>query len=239
MERLDRAENFRLQPRPFFVCLRVCIHAFFSSFLRDLGACCVRSQSLGEHVQVHRCTGSLHLFRSGMCAGAQTRATATACCCRNACGKKPAAVAVKPFADGKLTVAAVESVVRQAADMAERSDYRGQCALAGPEVTFKVTDHSTTPATVLSGGRREICAAQRDSAQAVDAMGLKASVRTGKLAVALNPDSTKATVKYESATTLTHQGQVVMQLKCVREEVLGVYDGEILYAQALATCRPQ
>ena len=153
--------------------------------------------------------------------------------------KKPAAVAVKPFADGKLTVAAVESVVRQAADMAERSDYRGQCALAGPEVTFKVTDHSTTPATVLSGGRREICAAQRDSAQAVDAMGLKATVRTGKLAVALNPDSTKATVKYESATTLTHQGQVVMQLKCVREEVLGVYDGEILYAQALATCRPQ
>ena len=99
-------------------------------------------------------------------------------------------------------------------------------------------NHSTAPATVHSGGRREICAAQRESAQAVDAMQLRASVRLGKLAISLNPDSTKATVKYESATTLTLQGEVVMVVKCTREEVLGVYDGEILYAQAQAVCRP-
>ena len=45
-------------------------------------------------------------------------------------------------------------------------------------------------------------------------------------------------MKYESATTLTLQGEVVMVVKCTREEVLGVYDGEILYAQAQAVCRP-
>jgi len=152
--------------------------------------------------------------------------------------KKPGAAVVKPFADGKLTAAAAERVVRQAADMAERFDYRSQCALAGPELTFKITDHSTAPASVHSGGRREICAAQREAAQAVDAMQLRASVRLGKLAISLNPDSTRATVKYESATTLTHQGEVLMVLKCTRDEVLGVYDGEILYAQAQAVCRP-
>ena len=118
------------------------------------------------------------------------------------------------FADGKLTAAAAERVVRQAADMAERFDYRSQCALAGPELTFKITDHSTAPASVHSGGRREICAAQRESAQAVDAMQLRASVCLGKLAITLNPDSTRATVKYETATTLTHQGEVLMVVKC-------------------------
>ena len=171
------------------------------------------------------------------CTDAQGRSIYSDRAC--ALGPKPVAPpAPVEAAPPKKPGAAVERVVRQAADMAERSDYRGQCALAGPELTFKITDHSTAPATVHSGGRREICAAQRESAQAVDAMQLRASVRLGKLAISLNPDSTKATVKYESATTLTLQGEVVMVVKCTREEVLGVYDGEILYAQAQAVCRP-
>ncbi|MGP1681168.1 MAG: hypothetical protein ACTS8S_02425 [Giesbergeria sp.] len=132
----------------------------------------------------------------------------------------------------------MEQVVRRATELEERSDYRRQCSLAGPDLTFKVTDHNTSPPSVLAGDRHDLCVAQRDSAQAMNAMEATASISLGKLAISLSSDSTKATVKYETMTKVTHKGEVLMHFKCVREEVLGVYDGEILYAQADAVCKP-
>jgi len=138
----------------------------------------------------------------------------------------------------RLTTPVVEGVLRRALELAERSDYRAQCALAAPDLAFKLTDHSSSPASVYSGGRREICDLQLQSAQAMQAGGLRASIRLGKTDIRINADGTQATAKSETASTISMQGQHLMTLQCTREEVFGLYSGSVLYQRVNATCRP-
>ena len=138
----------------------------------------------------------------------------------------------------KLTAPVVEGVLRRALELAEKSDHRGQCALAAPDLVFKLTDHSSSPASVFSGGRREICDLQLQSAQAMQAAGLRASIRLGKTDIRLNADGTQATAKSETASTISMQGQHLMTMQCTREEVFGLYSGSVLYQRVNATCKP-
>ena len=138
----------------------------------------------------------------------------------------------------KLTAPVVEGVLRRALELAEKSDHRGQCALAAPDLVFKLTDHSSSPASVFSGGRREICDLQLQSAQAMQAAGLRASIRLGKTDIRINADGTQATAKSETASTISMQGQHLMTMQCTREEVFGLYSGSVLYQRVNATCKP-
>lgn len=138
----------------------------------------------------------------------------------------------------KLTPAVVETVLRRALELADRSDYRAQCALAAPDLSFKLTDHSSSPASVYSGGRSEICALQQQSAQAMQASGLRSASRMDKLDIRVSADGTQATAKSESAAAISVQGQQVLTMQCSREEVLGLYSGTVLYKRVTAVCRP-
>lgn len=138
----------------------------------------------------------------------------------------------------KLTPTIVESVLRRALELAERSDYRAQCALAAPDLSFQITDQSTSPATVRSGGRPEICSAQRESAQGLRAAGASITSRMGKLDIRVSADGTQATAKYESFTDISVQGQHVLTAQCAREEVLALYNGAVLYKRLNNVCKP-
>jgi hypothetical protein len=138
----------------------------------------------------------------------------------------------------KLTPSVVEDVLRRAMVLAERSDYRAQCALAAPDLSFQVTDHSKSPATVHSGGRSEICATQRESAQGLQAAGASIAPRMGKLDIRVNADGTQATAKFESFTNISVQGEHVLIARCSHEEVLGLYSGNVLYKRLTRACWP-
>lgn len=140
---------------------------------------------------------------------------------------------------GKLNEASIAALIQHASDLSMQSNYRAQCALAAPDLKFIVTDESTRPATVLNGGRKELCDAQRDSALAVQAAQLQRVVILGKQSINVNSSSTRAVASYESTTTISMQGQVVMRLRCARKETLSVYQEEILYSDVVATCKPQ
>ncbi|BEP94658.1 hypothetical protein KW843_18615 [Acidovorax sp. sif1233] len=150
----------------------------------------------------------------------------------------PAASSPKAENITRLTPAVVEGVLRRAVELGDRSDYRAQCALAAPDLSFKLTDHSSSPASVYSGGRAEICALQQQSAQAMQASGLRSASRLGKLDIRVNADGTQATARSESAAAISAQGQHVLTMQCTREEVLGLYSGSVLYQRVTAVCRP-
>ena len=155
----------------------------------------------------------------------------------------PAAVPSAPVLNaakgGKLNEASVAALLLHASDLSMQSDYRAQCALAAPDIKFIITDESTRPATVLNGGRKEICDAQRDSALAIQAGQLQPVVVLGKQSITINSAGTRAVASYESTTTLSMQGQAVMRMRCARKENLSVYQEQILYSDVLATCKPQ
>jgi len=138
----------------------------------------------------------------------------------------------------KLTPAVVEGVLRRALELSERSDYRAQCALAAPDLRFQITDHSSSPATVRSGGRSEICAAQRESAQGLRDAGASVAPRMGKPDIRVSGDGSQATAKYESLIDISVQGEHVLTARCSREEVLALYNGSVLYKRVNAVCRP-
>lgn len=150
----------------------------------------------------------------------------------------PAVANAKPENITKLTAPIVEGVLRRALELTERSDHRGQCALAAPDLVFKLMDHSSSPATVRSGGRREICDLQLQSAQAMQASGLRSSIRLGKPDIRINADGTQATAKSETAAAISMDGQHLLTMQCTREEVFGLYSGSVLYQRVNATCRP-
>ncbi len=138
----------------------------------------------------------------------------------------------------QLTPAVVEGVLQRALELADRSDYRAQCALAAPDLNFKLTDHSSSPAGHYSGGRAEICALQRQSAQAMQEGGLRSASRMNKPDIRVAADGTQATAKYESRAAISVEGQHAVTLHCTREEVLGLYSGVVLYKRVTAVCRP-
>lgn len=138
----------------------------------------------------------------------------------------------------KLTPSVVEGVLHRAVELADRSDYRAQCALAAPDLSFKITDHSSSPASVYAGGRAEICALQQQSAQAMQASGLRSSSRLGKLDIRVSADGAQATAKSESWADISTQGQHVLTVQCTREEVLALYNGSALYKRVNAVCKP-
>jgi Domain of unknown function (DUF4124) len=140
--------------------------------------------------------------------------------------------------DGKLNEASVAALLQHAADLAAQSNYRAQCALAASDIKFILTDNSSRPATVLTGGRKELCDAQRDSASAIQAAQLQPAVILGKQSIKVNSAGTQAVASYESTTTLSQQGQAIMRLRCARKETLSVYQEQILYSDVIATCKP-
>lgn len=170
-----------------------------------------------------------------------TRPTATMAPVAKASAPSAAAATAstaKPEPITKLTAAAVEGVLQRAVDMGDRKDYRGQCALAAPDLNFKLTDHSSNPPSVYSGGRGDICALQQQSAQAMQAGGLRSSTRMNKLDIRVSADGTQATAKYESAAAISVEGQHALTMQCSREEVLGLYSGVVQYKRVSAVCRP-
>lgn len=144
----------------------------------------------------------------------------------------------KPESVAKLTPAIVEGVLHGALELADRRDYRAQCALAAPDLSFKLTDHSSSPAGVYTGGRAEICALQQESAQAMQAGGLRSSSRMNKADIRVNAEGTQATAKYESRAAISVEGQHAVTMLCTRDEVLGLYSGVVLYKRVTAVCRP-
>lgn len=139
--------------------------------------------------------------------------------------------------DGKLTQSAVSKVIQHAAALVVRSDHQAQCALAAPDLSFTVTDQSSAPPLVVSGGRSELCALQRDAARALEANKRRASPKLDKLTISLNADSSQASAKYDIITTITQQGRAVMVQRCAREDQFGVYGRQILYSRVSSTCR--
>lgn len=155
----------------------------------------------------------------------------------------PAAVPQAPVLNaakgGKLNAASVAALIQHASDLSMQSNYRAQCALAAPDIKFILTDESTRPTTVLNGGRKELCDAQRDSALAIQAAQLQPVVVLGKQSINVNSAGTRAVASYESTTAISMQGQVVMRLRCARKETVSVYQEEILYSDVVATCKSQ
>ncbi len=151
----------------------------------------------------------------------------------------PSAAVLNAAKGGKLNEAAVAALIQHASDLSMQSNYRAQCALAAPDINFIITDESTRPATVLKGGRKEICDGQRDSALAIQAAQLQPVVVLGKQSINVNSAGTRAVASYESTTTLSMQGQAIMRLRCARKETLSVYQEQILYSDVLATCKSQ
>lgn len=151
----------------------------------------------------------------------------------------PPAPVLNAAKGGKLNETSVAALLQHASDLSMQSNYRAQCALAAPDIKFIITDESTRPATVLNGGRKEICDAQRDSALAIQAAQLQPVVVLGKQNINVNSSGTRAVASYESTTTLSMQGQTVMRMRCARKETLSVYQEQILYSDVLATCKPQ
>lgn len=224
------------------------IHLLFAALTATLGAAPATAQNL------FKCTDDKGhtTFSDRACALAPRPAApaaprpappapAVAAKAASAAAPTPAAPTVasgKPENIAKLTAPIVEGVLRRALDLAEKSDHRGQCALAAPDLVFKLTDHSSSPAAVYSGGRREICDLQLQSAQAMQASGLRSSIRLGKTDIRINADGTQATVKSETASAISMQGQHLLTMQCTREEVFGLYSGSVLYQRVNATCRP-
>jgi Domain of unknown function (DUF4124) len=147
--------------------------------------------------------------------------------------------AVNQASGGKLSEASVSALIRHAADLGMHSDHRAQCALAAPDIKFNITDQSTRPATVATGGRKELCDLQRDSALAIQAAQLQPVIDLSKQTINVKADGKQAIATYESTTTLSMQGQMVMRLRCARKETLSVYQDQILYSDVVAICKPQ
>jgi hypothetical protein len=143
----------------------------------------------------------------------------------------------KVGAGGKLTEPAVDKLLRYAMELGNRNDYETQCALAARDLAFKVVDHSISPALVLQGGRKEICARQREAIQNLTAANLRAVYQVGKIAINLSADGSEATASYETVVTLSGQGRGSLSQRCKREDVLGLYTGEILYRRVNAVCQ--
>lgn len=160
------------------------------------------------------------------------------------CMRAPASTATKaqPLPNkvsvgSKLTEPMVDKLLRYAMELGNRGDYETQCALAARDLTFKVVDHSISPALVLQGGRKEICARQRDAVQNLAAANLRAAYQVGKIAISLNADGSEAAASYETVVTLSGQGRGSLSQRCKREDVLGFYTGEILYRRVSAVCQ--
>lgn len=154
----------------------------------------------------------------------------------------PAAAKTQPLPNkvgtgGKLTEPVVDKLLRYAMELGNRNDYETQCALAARDLTFKVVDHSISPALVLQGGRKEICARQRDAVQNLAAANLRAAFQVGKIAISLSADGSEAAASYETVVTLSGQGRGSLSQRCKREDVLGLYAGEILYRRVSAVCQ--
>ncbi len=144
----------------------------------------------------------------------------------------------KVSAGAKLTEPVVDKLLRHAMELGNRNDYETQCALAGRDLSFKVVDHSISPALVVQGGRKELCALQRDAVQTLFAANLRIAFQVGKIAITLSPDGSQAAASYETVATLSGQGRGSMSQRCKREDVLGIYTGEILYRRVSAVCQP-
>lgn len=160
------------------------------------------------------------------------------------CMRAPASTAAKAqplpnkvSAGGKLTEPMVDKLLRYAMELGNRGVYETQCALAARDLTFKVVDHSISPALVLQGGRKEICARQRDAVQNLAAANLRAVYQVGKISINLSADGSGATANYETVVTLSGQGRGSLSQRCKREDVLGLYTGEILYRRVSAVCQ--
>lgn len=138
---------------------------------------------------------------------------------------------------GKITEAAIAAILRQAIDLGTRGDYKGQCALAAPDVAFSITDTSTKPPSTMSGKRKELCELQRTSAQTLASNGLRASVQQSGVQIKISADGTQATAKHTHTTTLKEDGDVVMVQTCQQEDAFGIYDGKILYNSVRSVCK--
>jgi hypothetical protein len=138
---------------------------------------------------------------------------------------------------GKITEAAIAAILKQAIDLGTRGDYRGQCALAAPDISFSITDPSTRPPQTVSGKRKELCELQRASAHTLASNGLRASVQQSGVQIKISADGTQATAKHTHTTTVKEDGDVVMVQTCQQEDAFGIYDGKILYNSVRSVCK--
>lgn len=143
----------------------------------------------------------------------------------------------KVGAGDKLTAPMVDKLLRHAMELGNRNDYEAQCALAARDLSFKITDHTVKPAMVVQGGRREICALQREAVQGLLASRLRIAFQVGQIVITLSADGREAAASYETVATVTGQGPGRLSQRCKREDVMGLYAGEILYRRVNAVCQ--
>jgi hypothetical protein len=141
--------------------------------------------------------------------------------------------------NGKLTEASVKTVLEYSLDLSEKLDFRGQCALAAPDLKFSITDKTRSPVEQQSGGRKEICDLEKEGAIAAQAAGMQFSSKIQKLTIRLNSDNTQAATNYETVTAISVQGQTILRQLCTQQDTLAVYDGKILFKAANAVCKLQ
>jgi hypothetical protein len=141
-------------------------------------------------------------------------------------------------ANGKLSEALAAEITRKAMDLGPVHDFRSQCALAASDIKFHLTDQSSRPATVVSGGRKEICELQRESAMVMQAAQLQQRIDVGKMNISVNSAATQAIVQFEPVTFLSMQGQVMLRMRCTRKDTLAVYQDQVLYKDVISVCKP-
>lgn len=138
-----------------------------------------------------------------------------------------------------LTPTNVEAMLQKANDLTGRGDYRAQCAMLAPDLLFNITDRSSNPPVTMAGGKQKMCAYTQQSEEMLRASGVSTSGKLGKLAIKVGEDGQTAKVNYTSIQTMSARGMPTLTIRCVQEDGVGIYNGNILFNRSSATCDPE
>ena len=138
----------------------------------------------------------------------------------------------------KLTPVNVEELIQKANATVASSDYKAQCALLAPDLLFSISDASTTPPLSMAGGRGKLCNYMQQSADLARTAGIRATSTLEKVAVNIQEDGKVATAKYATVQKMSAKGMPTITIRCVQDDQLGLYNGNILFNRSTATCSP-
>lgn len=149
----------------------------------------------------------------------------------------PKAALVNKTSDGKLTEAGVLAVHKYAIELGQAHDYRGQCALAAPDISYSFSDLRKTPPLLRSGGRSVFCAAQRDAAARIQASGATIAAKYCKPAITVSADGRSASLTLDTSSSVRQHGHPDVVFNCSHDQVLAVHGDSILYAKVHVSCK--
>ncbi|MCB2017229.1 MAG: DUF4124 domain-containing protein [Hydrogenophaga sp.] len=137
----------------------------------------------------------------------------------------------------KLTETVVDQLLHHAVVLAENGDHAGQCALAAPDLSFSIVDRTVFPEQRRTGGRKEICKLQRDSAIELRQNGVSARVALHRLKIKVNPEGTQATATYQLQLHFD-AGDARFAVRCERDDRFGLHDGGVFFTRVSSDCVP-